>query len=266
MLQKLNRRRNKEKKMKKVIALVLGVVFMTVSSAMAISGISKSTFTASVDFTGVSGVTYMSILLKNRTTGAAATAFSFVANASVLGAGTTFYAANEYATIFTTWTNGAAGRVMIYTDNEAADASPKYTGSPTTNPAGLVCNQSTSDSPLGLVWRAVDTSTGALNIGYWVDVASQAYAMHLYEQTISPSFYCYIWMKDKGDPTAWYGIDDAYPTVKSFDSTGTWIQYAEGQFGNVASPDSVYIGANLGGAKGGRSYKTNTMRFDMIFD
>jgi hypothetical protein len=256
--------------MKKVIALVLGLVIMSAGAAVAMSPISKSTFTASVDFTGVAGLTYLSVQLNNRSTGASASAFSFVANSNVLGLGTSFYAANEYATIFTTWTNGALGRVLIYTDNTATDASPKYTGTVSTSASavGLVCNQSTTDTPIGMCWRATDVSTSSINISYWVDVATRAYAMHLYDATpgLGASFFCYEWMKDKSDLPAWYTSNDAYPTVKSFDTNGGWLQYAEGQFGVTASPDTVYIGANLGDALGGRSYKTSTLRFDMIFD
>jgi hypothetical protein len=256
--------------MKKVIALVLGLVIMSAGAAVAMSPISKSTFTASVDFTGVAGLTYLSVQLNNRSTGAGASAFSFNTNQNVLGMGTSFYAANEYATIFTTWTSGSNGRVLIYTDNTATDASPKYTGTVSTSASavGLVCNQDTTSTPLALCWRATDVSTGSININYWVDVATMNYAMHLYDSTpgLGRNFYCYEWMKDKSDLPAWYTNNDSYPTVKSFDTNGGWLQYCEGSFGTTPSPDTVYIGANLGAALGGRSYRTSTLRFDMIFD
>lgn len=248
--------------MKKVIGIVLGLLIMQSASVFAATMITKSTYTATVDFSGFSAVTYLNVVLKNRTSGAAATQFSFTPTASALLAGTSFYTANEYAIIYTTWTSAAPGRVMIYTDNEAADANPRYTG--TGNPAGLVCSTSTisTEAPLSLCWRAVDESTTTTNIGWWLEGSS----MHLYALGLSQSFYCNIWMKDKGDTTPWYGTDNAYPTVKSFDSQGGWLQYAEAQFGTTSSPDYLYLGANLGTAKAGRTYKTNTMRFDMILD
>lgn len=248
--------------MKKVLLLSLALFVAVSASAFAASTISRSTYTASVDFSGFQGVTYISVALKNLYNGSGASQFSFTPTASSLGMGTTFFAANEYAVIYTTWTKDDTGRVLIYTDNTAADANPRYTGTGGAN--GLVTSSSTisSSDPLALVWRVTDSSTTTYKIGWYL----QGTAMKLYALGMAQDYYCYLWMKDKGSDGNWYNTDNSYATIKSFDSTGQWLQHAESQFGTTGSPDYFYLGANFEKAIAGRSYRTTTLRFDMVLD
>ncbi|MFH1368555.1 MAG: hypothetical protein ABII64_05455 [Elusimicrobiota bacterium] len=248
--------------MKKVLLLVIAVSLAAAMSSFAASSISRSTFTASVDFSTFQGVTYINVALKNIYSGANASQFSFTPSAGALGIGTTWYTANEYAVIFTTWTKDNVGRVLIYTDNTAADANPKYAGAG--NAAGLVCSTSTvsGDDPINLCWRATDVSTTTYKIGWYL----QGTAMKLYGLGLSQDYYCFLWMKDKGSDGNWYNVDNGYASIKSFDNSGSWLQHAESQLGTTASPDYFYLGANLEKAKAGRTYKTSTLRFDLVMD
>jgi hypothetical protein len=255
--------------MKRLLILLLGLLLLQTAPVFAATGsISKSTFTASVSFIGIDAVTYINVALKTISTGAGASAFTFTPTASGLSGNTTWFTANEYAIIYTTWTGDAGGRVLVYTDNTAAaDANPKYTG--TGDPVGLVCSTGTTSpktspaAPLQLCWRVTDISTNTLNINYhqW------ASSMSLFALGLAQDYHCFIWMKDKGNTSSpWYGTDNAYATIKSFDSAGQWIQHGENDWGDTPSPDCFYLGADFENAKAGNTYGTNTLRFDLYTD
>ncbi len=232
-------------------------------SVFAVTSITKSTFTASADFSSISGVTYLSIELKEIGTDISKTSFTFNTSASALGIGTTWYTANDYAIIYTTWTSGSAGRLLIYTDNTASDANPQYVS--TGNPAGLLVSTATNTTadPLQLCWRITDISTTTTQI-LWTMVGNE---MKLYCGPNMPNdYYVWLWIKDKGYGGNWYNTDNAYATVKSFDLSGSWIQHAESSWSSVPSPDYFYLGVNYERARAGLSYKTTTLRFDLVFD
>jgi len=239
--------------MKKTICLITGLVFLSGISLFSASSVNITTFTASVSFESISPIVYFDIELKDIQTNTAKTTFTFTPVPGCLGIGTTFYTANEYAVIYTTWTSASNGRLLVYTDNTASDANPKYTGSG--NPAGLVCATETtsSDAPLSLCWRVTDVSTTTYKIGWYLD----GNKMKLYAIGLPQNYWCFIWMKDKGDGQWASQNDIAYATVKSFDFSGSWIQHAEMTFGSAPSPDYFYLGCNFENAKVGKTYKTS---------
>lgn len=247
--------------MKKVILLLLSTIVLFGISGPVESSITRSTFTASADFTGVSAITFLSVQLRERGTEIAKTSFTFNTSPAALGIGTTWYTANEYAIIFTTWTSGSNGRLLVYTDNRAADANPRFVGPTAVNPAGLLVSTGTTTAaePLQLCWRVTDISTTTVQI-LWKIVGG---AMKLYCGPNMPdTYYTFLWMNDRSQGT-W---NEAYRTIKRFDLGGNWIQHAEGEFATAPSPDYFYLGCNYERAKAGWPYRTTTLRFDLAFD
>jgi len=251
--------------MKKIILFLICTIILSGISLFAVNSITRSTFTASANFPSEWAITYLSVELKERGTDISKTSFTFNTSASALNIGTTFYTANEYAVIYTTWTSASNGRLLVYTDNTASDANPNYTGSG--DPAGLLISTGTTTpyDPLQLCWRVTDISTTTVNV-LWKLVGSD---MKLYCGPNMPEdYYVFLWMKDKGYGTWYNSGDNAYATIKKFDFSGAWIHHAEGEsdWATTVSPDYFYLGCNYERAKAGLSYKTTTLRFDLIFD
>ncbi len=239
--------------------LVILIIFLYTSILFSTGSLTISTFTASADFVNISSVVYCHIELKDIKTNEKRYSFSFSPSPLCLGIGTTWYTANEYGIIYTTFTAPVCGRLIVYTDNKADDANPKYTG--TENPAGLICITDTTATPLNLCWRVTDISTTNYNIGWYLDGSN----MKLYATGLPQTYWCFLWMKDKSDGQ-WKDPDIAYATIRSFDLSGTWLHHAEGDCGKSVSPDYFYLGANFENAKRGKTYKTSTLRFEFRFD
>jgi hypothetical protein len=216
---------------------------------------------------GATGIASMNVLVYDRGTNQAKPGFTFNVPNSALSRGTTWYTANEYAVIFTTWTYGNPGRLLVYTDNMVAPANPRYVGADTAKAAGLVTSTTTmSGAPaLTLAWRVTDVSTTTLTIGYNIDEDG---LMHLYNPTLGVNYRCFHMMRDKGDGE-WYTEGNIPGAVKLFSDIVALrgIQHAEGGMtSDTPSPDYFYLGVNIENAYPGRTYKTNAMRFDLIFD
>jgi len=247
----------------KIVLLLVGVMLLGSGYAFATTSITKSTYTAEVDFTGFEGVTSVDIVLRNRLTDEPTTLFTFTPEDGCLGGGTTWYTSNTYAVVYTTWTSGSPGRLLVYTNNKADDADPKYTGSG--NPAGLVCSTGTVSAadPLELCWRVTDNSTTTVSI-LWKLVGED---MKLYAKGLADDYYVFLWMRDKdavGADAGWYDNNTSYSTFKSLHDGN--IQHAEDTWSSATSPEYFYLGCNFQKATAGRSYKTSTLRFDLVFD
>lgn len=245
---------------RKIIYFVMLCLFVLPTSLFALESLTKSTYTASVDFSGFVGEISVDVVCKDIKTDVAKSSFTFTPAAGCLNAGTTWYTANEYLIIYTTWTMGSNGKLLIYTDNTSADADPRYVGSD--NPAGLVCSTGTisSASPLSLCWRVVDDSTDTINIGYTVNGST----MSLYSIGMATDYYTFLFVKDKGYDGNWYNDDNSYAAIKTFNDNGNRIQHGENTFSSTASPDYLYLGCNFEKARGSRTYKTNTLRIDLV--
>lgn len=244
------------------VFLALSVVVGLTASSFAASSVSKSTFTASVAFTGTGSIT-LSASLKDITTHGTTTQISWDPAEITLGS-TNWQRAKQYAEIVSVITS-SSGLVQIYTDNCATDANPKfYIVTPTSfNPVGLV-KTDTKDRTLKTCWRVCD-STITLAAG---DI-QQAVNNQLYSSVYGSSYPCYIWMKDAKTPnitsenTTQFVNGEDYVTVMDANRGG---QHAEGTWGLFTSPDYIYFGAKFTGAVRPATYQTNTLRIEAYIE
>jgi hypothetical protein len=174
-------------------------------------------------------------------------------NASSITLGSTSWrAADAYVVLYSTITNSNGG-VQIYTDNKSNDASAVYTGAQ--NPVGLIAVEDTTEPPLPMCWRIVDSTTTTLTIKELI-VSTTGY---LYSNELGSSYHCFLWMEDRNTSGFQYGAD--YVTAKSgrLDNSGNspCIQDAEGQWDHALSPDYIYFGADFTNARSPRTYRTN---------
>jgi len=156
--------------------------------------------------------------------------------------------AANYLVLQSTLTDATAG-IQIYTDNKNAGASIVYptVAGDSQNPAGLV-TISTTVATLPMCWRLTDNTTGALTIAQ----GAPSFPDRLYVTELGNAFPCFFWMEDKStvaNPdthTAAFANSDDYITVKDAARGG---HFAEGNnWGAMASPDYIYLGANFSNA------------------
>jgi len=176
--------------------------------------------------------------------------------------GTEWKVANEYIELKNTYTRSNYG-IQIYTDNMAADASPKFTGdADLVNPAGLVATDAT-DKVLPLCWRITDATTDTLEI---IEDTSH----HLYNPTLASDYFCFLWMKDASTKaiagsgtTAFQNADDY---VTAWDERG--IHHGEGALNwGVPADDTayIYVGAKFTGASTARTYSTSKLIVELFY-
>ena len=243
--------------MKKLLTAVLSVTMLGVFAATsfaAFGSVSKSTATASVSFAGA-GLVNIAIQIRNRSDDAVVSNLSWNA-ASDIALGTTGWKASDQYILLTSTITASLGGVQIYSDNKSADMTHPYTGISTSTVAGLVgwsaSNLALSSSTLPMCWRITDTSTTTLSI----QRGTAGFPDRLWESTLGSAFPCFLWMMDKNTGGFANGMD--YITVKARGHTpsGAAIQYGEGSFGDSASPDYIYVGADFTAAVTPAAYAT----------
>ncbi|MHB9154843.1 MAG: hypothetical protein ACYC5N_04010 [Endomicrobiales bacterium] len=153
--------------------------------------------------------------------------------------------------------------MQIYTDNKAATATPKYTG--TGVAAGLVDGVDTTRA-LPMCWRVADAKlTVTQNPKQGTTVGSTSYPDRIWDDQggTSNEYPCYLWMEDKANADFANADPTSYRQVK--DERG--IQHAEATFApGVASPDIIYVGAKFTDAMGSRTYSTNQLIVEVYQD
>lgn len=174
-------------------------------------------------------------------------------------------AADQYIQLDLTYYQPGWG-IQIYTDNAAADASPRYAGSvSSSNPVGLISVEYPESAPLPMCWRMVDVSTTTtLSIVQGSD--NKLYSSQLGGQ--AGQYPCFVWMKDRGTPaipdkgTTVFTPGEDYVTV--WDNRGA--QHAEGTWSGCQSPNYIYIGANFNGAVTPGTYRTNKLIVELFYE
>jgi len=162
---------------------------------------------------------------------------------------------NDYFDYVSSTTAGTLWGIQIYTDNKAANASPKYTG--LGDPVGLV-NASTTTQTLPLAWRVVDFTTTSVNN---IQQGGSGYpAGRIWDSDIGPQYPCFLWMMDKSSSTFVNSAD--YQTV--WDKRG--IQHAEATWGGALSPNYIYIAADFINAKTPATYTTGKLTVELFHD
>ncbi|MCX5782622.1 MAG: hypothetical protein NT145_08000 [Elusimicrobia bacterium] len=234
--------------------LVLAVIFVFSKASFAsFSGsISSTTITASATFIDT-GTVSISLQLMNLAGG---TTTQIWWNTSNINIGSTVWRRADSYIILTSTITAALGAIQIYTDNLAADASPKFVKAvSTSDPAGLVDTSSTTVA-LPMCWRITDTSTTTLTIAYS--------GGHLYSTELGSSFWCFLVMKDKGTTgTNAFTNGEDYVIVKDY---AGGIQDSEGAWHPVSSPDNIYIGADFTNATLPRTYKTSKLIIEAFIE
>lgn len=236
--------------MRKIVSLLVSLAALATMSTVshaAFATIAKSTYTASIAFAGTGNV-WVSYELRNISNNVSTTTISW---SNVVLSTTKWKAADQYILLHTTFT-AAAGGVQLYTNNKAADANPLYTGVSTATAAGLVAVEDSSTT-LPMCWRVTDVSTTTLNIVR----GTAGFPDRLWEQTLGSAYPCFIWMVDAANGGFYGGWD--YITVKD---ASKGIQHGEITWGNTASPDYIYFGADFTNAVTPRTYRTNTIRLE----
>jgi hypothetical protein len=211
------------------------------------------TSTASVAVTG--GAATLTIAIKNVANNAAATAISWTA-----AAGQSWTTANQYIQLNTALTIAGAG-IQTYTDNLAADASPKYTGlisSYTQTPAGLVSavGTSTGTATLPLAWEIVN-STAGVNGAVEPNAGSS-----------SPNSYAWFYYEDKSQvavPTSSAAVFTNGAPFITVAQAGNSVHFGQApyQFGSAVPPYYLYLEGNFVAAVGGTTYQTTTLRLEL---
>ena len=254
--------------MRKLISLVLAVCAVAVCSSFSFasftSSITRSTYTASISITTGGTVTF-SALLKNISDGSAATSITW----SGVSVGSTKWKQSDVYLELHTTTTLVGSALQIYTDNTAADASPKYLGQPSQrDPSGLVGSSTTvyvptlSSTSLSMCWRVQPSTTQAAQT---INQGTAGFPYRLWETTGGSGFPCYIWMKDKatvnitGSNTTNFVNGDDYDIV--VDSV-RGIQQAEYTWLAATSPCYIYFGANFTSAVSPAKYSTTTLRLE----
>ena len=239
----------KEKKYLGWMIAALGLVMGGASSSFAaFAGLARSTSTASAVLSGA-GTVAMSVSIHKTADNSADTAINWTGVTLPRG----FVVANDYIQLNSTM-SATGGGIQIYTDNTAADASPKFTGSIssfTITPAGLV-DTTTSSKALPMAWTIQDTSgtpvainpnAGTGNSFSWLFFEDHA-------QVAVPSLGAGAFVN--GDP---------FVTVQN---VASGIHFAQGptQFGPAVSPNYIYTEADFTTAVTPNTYKTSTLRLE----
>ena len=196
------------------------------------------------------GANHLDVKIRNRITDAVATGLSFGTN----GSGAKYVTADQYIDIGYSCTGN--WNIIIYTDNMAPDASPKYTG--TYEPGKLLAS--------GLI--------GVQNSGYRVPLVWQVFQTKKYttagEQPPWGDFYKTGYVVDKSD---WdYNKDQyslPYRTIFNHDlDLGFPLDPARENYhlkGTLGQRLYVYLGADFEGVPA-QSYTTNKLTIDIITD
>jgi len=186
---------------------------------------------------------------------------SVVANSSFTWSGidlgnTKWKAADQYIEVKTDYYDHTWG-MQIYTDNEAANANPKYTG--TGNPAGLVKSDATTID-LPLAWRVTDSTTSALT----VQQGTSGFPDRLWVTEQGSGYPCFLWMLDKSSSAFSGGKYNGAYTATVFDTRG--IQQAEFTWSGAQSPNCVYIAADFSNAVTPATYTTNKLTVELYHE
>jgi len=164
-----------------------------------------------------------------------------------------FVLASDYIQLSSTIT-ASGGGIQTYTDNTAADASPKFSGlinSVSATPAGLVDNSSTT-LKLPTAWTILHSSG--------VPVAANP------NNAADPNSFGWLYHEDKAQvavPTlgaSAFVNGDPYITVEN--SNGIHFGQSPTQFGSAASPNNMYLEADFTSALTPRTYSTTTLRLE----
>ncbi len=216
-----------------ILSLVIGIGFV---SAQQFQSIRISTITAQANVTG--GQLAMFVEIRRRDNNNTASNISWTVPA---GSGWTL--ADQYILLHSTLTQ--SGGIRIYTDNNAADANPRYGGSfGENNGAGLI-STSSNTAFLPMAWLIQDNVSNP--------------------QTGDPqTSYSWFYFKDRSQTNFWSNADTRdYSTVAR---AGYGYHFAQGpdNYGAMPSPNPIYIEANFVNAVGGWTYRTTTLRIELF--
>lgn len=143
--------------------------------------------------------------------------------------------------------------VQIYTNNASAAANPKYSGSGSLNPAGLV-NPAIRSITIPLAW--------SVKAGTQTPTAAMPTAAEPNNSGDNNSFQ-WIYMKDAMTPnipsqnTAVFVPGELPVTVKN--NVGIHYGQRDTDFGAENPPNYIFLEANFGAALAQQSYQTNTL-------
>lgn len=216
-----------------ILSLVIGIGFV---SAQQFQSIRISTITAEATVTG--GELAMFVEIRRRDNNNTASNITWT-----VPAGNGWTLADQYILLHSTVTQSGGG-IRIYTDNNAADANPKYGGSfGENNGAGLI-STSSNTAFLPMAWLIKDDVSNPTPVD---------------PNTNSSWFY----FKDRSQTNFWSNADTRdYSTVAR---AGYGYHFAQGpSYGDMSSPNPIYIEANFVNAVGGWTYKTTTLRIELF--
>jgi len=198
---------------------------------------------------------FFSVALVNRSDGSPASSLSW----SRVALPARWVLADQYLQL-TVDPNNTSWGVQIYTNNTAAGANPRYTGSvstfTTTPPVGGLVNPNNTPRLLPLAWEAMESSSPTLK------------AQDPNNCGPSNGLAClWLFMQDQavfgnGNATAYNGA----PWITARNNVG--IHYAQGvtidpsDFGAANTPDAVYLEADFGTAVAPTTYQTSTLTIE----
>ena len=204
--------------------------------------------TASADLSGTQSYDWAAEI-RNRSDNAIAGTVSWTNALTGVTAGSdTWKTADQYILLHTTITYVNWG-IQIYTDNKAADASPKYNG--TASDGFNLVGVSNAETKLNMCWKASDNT---INPGQPIHRADYS----------GFTDYCWKWMKDKSNTGDNAFTDDEF-YVRVVADDGMYWHENPGQGGNpgsFTSPVAIYIGAWLRGSLA-QEYKTNKLILEL---
>jgi hypothetical protein len=150
----------------------------------------------------------------------------------------------------------AGGGIQTYTDNTAADATPKFTGDKSVlTPAGLI-NTSDTTKKLPTAWT-IRHATGTIDAIEPNDAAGFAWFYHLDKAQVAiPS----------AKATAWV---DGFPFATVQNTAGIHFAQDPTSFGPpptnpvlADNQNNIYLEASFAGALGSTTYQTTTVRLE----
>jgi hypothetical protein len=237
---------------------VQGVDFTRVVCPLKITAVNlvapTTFYTDFVRWTSSSTISMVNITLKNISNNAVASTITWNSGANN-NPPPGWALANQYIQVDLD-PDAASWGLQIYTDNKAADASPKYTGS--SDPAGLVDSTDTTKA-LPMAWSVTDTTTTVPN-GFVAPVPPANNP-----NGGDPNSFQWLFMKDRGTSGFTDGfVSNPYSTV--VDNTGIHHASGDTQFGAANSPHRIYLEANFATAVTPRTYRTTTLRLEFYHD
>lgn len=241
--------------MKRIIALVASILFIGAAATQVHAFGSKtiSTNTAAVTLEG-GGNVQMTVNIKDAGSHAGAAEVGWT---GITPGVTQWDMSDQYLELVSTIT-AATGGIQIYTDNRGVGADPLFQLGISSNPAGLVHVQNSSDT-LRMAWsikgstKVLVTEIGAAdpNTGPTSGVNNK---------------FQWLFMKDKGTPnipaegTTLFVDGEDFVTVK--DTRGIHFGQSSLEFGGDSSPDFIYLEANFTTAVTPATYRTKTLRVE----